>query len=329
MKWLCAWMVLTACGAPAVAPTPPPAVAERALAPPTAEELAARKKVAQKDWLQTEVVRLAPQLTQLAEWDAAADKPAALVPEIAAFAAQLSSLTTLQAGCRESPRELLDPYDENSLAIPCGLAERAHDIVETQYLAAAKRAVRFPENLRDAAKRYERQGRVAWQTLRILQRLEADMAERTAWLQPYARQFGLPILGELFHEGFAARRDLRRAIRQGQSAWQLPGDVTDAAFVTAVQPLVQQLVDEGPMPGQRGQLLKVMAIDAKWSVRMQDGHAVRRERRLAALWRPAKGACVVTWLQARQTPQGRAWQTATLWLEDDLRLVRCPPKSSR
>ncbi len=317
-------LVLTACGAPVVVPTPLPPVVE---APPqqTPAELAARKRSAQKEFLQAEALRLAPQLTRLAEWDAADDKPAALVPDIASFSAQLTTLTTLLAACREATPELLDASDEAGLAVPCGLAARAHDIVEAQYLVAAKRAVRFPENLRDAAKRYERQGRVAWQTLLIFQRLESDMAQRTAWLQPFAKQLGLPILGELFHEGFAARRDLRRAIRQGRAAWQLPGDVTDTAFVREITPLVAQLADEGPMPGQRGALQMVRAIDAKWAVRMLDGHAVRRERRLAALWRPAKGACIVTWLQATQTPNGRAWQKPTLWLEDDLRIVRCPP----
>ncbi len=323
MMRLCVLILLAACGAPVVRPTPPPVVAT---VQPTAQELAAQKQAEQRAWLQAEVTRVVPQLNQLAQWQAADEKPAALVPDIAAFAAQLSTLTTLQAGCREALPALLDPFDANSLALPCGLAQQARSIVETQYLAAAKRAVRFPENLRDAARRYERQGRVAWQTLRIFQRLEADMAERTAWLRPYAQQLGLPIVGELFHEGFAARRELRHAIRQGRTTWSLPGDVTDTAFVRAVQPLVAALDDEGPMPGQRGQLLQVTAIDGKWAVRVLDGHAVRRERRLAAMWRPNKGACIVTWLQARQAPRGRAWQTPTLWIEDDLRLVRCPPK---
>ena len=319
-------LLFAACSAPVVVqtpqvppPSPPPPM-------PSPEDAAARKLTAQREWLQGEVVRLQPQLTLLAEWEAAGDKPAALVPVIAAFAAQLTTLTTLQAGCREAPPQLVDRYDENSLALPCGLAARARDIVEEQYLAAAKRALRFPENLRDAAKRYQRQGRVAWQTLRIFQRLESDMAERTAWLTPYARQMGLPIVGELFHEGFAARRDLRRAVRQGLNAWPLPGDVTDTAFVKEMTPLVAQLAHDGPMPGQRGALLTVTAIDSAWSVRMLDGHAVRRERRLAALWKPAKGACVVTWLQASQAPQGRTWQKPTLWLEDDVRLMRCPGK---
>ncbi len=318
-------LMLTACGAPAVVATPEhEAHAPTPQPPPSAAESATQHNKDQREFLQAEALRLAPQLAKVAEWEAAGDKPVALVPEIAAFAARLPTFTTLLAGCHEAPAELLDVYDENSLARPCALARRAHDVVEEQYLLAAKRAVRFPENLRDAARRYERQGRVAWQTLRIFQRLESDMAERTAWLQPYARQLGLPILGELFHEGFAARRDLRRAIRQGRNAWALPGDVTDTAFVKEMTPIVAATADEGPMPGQRGELLQVRVIDAKWAVRVQDGHAVRRERRLAALWKPKKGACLITWLQAKQAAQGGGWQKPSVWLEDDLRLIRCP-----
>ncbi len=325
MKRLLLLLMLTACSAPVVVAPPP--VLPPPPPQPSAAEIAARKFAEHKTFLLSEVARVAPQLAKLAEWQAAGDKPDALVPEIAAFAAQLPTLATLQAGCRDAPPALLDAYEEAGLAAPCQLAAQAHDIVEEQYLAAAKRAVRFPENLRDAAKRYERQGRVAWQTLRIFQRLEADMAERTAWLAPFAKQVGLPIVGELFHEGFAARRELRRVIRQGRAVLQLPGDVTDTAFVKEIEPLVAQLGDQGPMPGQRGALVRVSAIDGKWAVRVLDGHAVRRERRLAALWRPAKGACIVTWLQATQAPNGRAWQKPTLWLEDDLRLVRCPART--
>lgn len=319
---------LTACGAaPVVMPTPEvvqPEVVRPAPPQPAPEDGRARRQATQREFLQAEALRRAPQLMKLAEWQAAGEKPAALVAEVAAVAAQLPMLTTLLAACREADPAVLDPYDDAALDVPCNLAVRGRDIVEEQYLLAAKREARFPENLRDAARRYQRQGRVAWQTLRIFQRLESDMAERVAWLQPYARQVGLPVLGELFHEGFAARRELRKAIRAGRSTWPLPGDVTDTSFVQEITPRVAALGNDGPMPGQRGQLLQVRPIDGHWSVRTLDGHAVRRERRLAAVWRPAKGACIVTWLQATQTPNGRAWQAPTLWLEDDLRLVRCP-----
>ena len=322
MRLLALACVLAACSAPVIVPAQP--VVVPGPPPPSALELAGRQLATQKIALQAEIIPLMAQLALLAQWDAAGDTPVTLVPDVAGLARQLPAFAKLQAQCRAAPPVLVDRFDEESLAIPCGLATRAREIVEQQYLAAAKRAVRFPENLFDAAKRYRRQGRVAWQTLRIFQRLESDMAERTAWLKPVAQQLGLPILGELFHEGFAARRELRAAIRAGRTAWPLPGDVTDVAFVREVTPLVAELAQDGPMPGQRGQLLEVRAIDGKWAVRTLDGHAVRRERRLAALWRPAKGACIVTWLQASQLPHGRKWQTPTLWQEDDLRLVRCP-----
>jgi hypothetical protein len=322
MKRLIALLpLLLACSAPVrmVAPPPPP-VSAPAPVPPTVQ-IPPQKLV-----IQAELVRLAPQMALLSDWETAGDAPAALVPEIAAFAAQLPEFATLETACRTAPPQLVDPYDADSLAVPCALALRARDLTETQYLLAAKRAVRFPENLRDAAKRYLRQGRVAWQTLLIFQRLEADMAERTAWLQPVAHQLGLPVLGELFHEGFAARRDLRQAMRQSRNAFALPGDVTDAAFVREITPYVLLTAPDGPMPGQRGQLLQVRPIDVAWSVRLLDGLPVRRERRLAALWRPVRGPCLLTWLQATQLVQGRKWQAPTLWLEDDLRLVRCPQR---
>ena len=314
--------LLVACGAHVKNAAPLPA----SLAPAPILAPAPVKIPPQKLLIQAELLRLAPQMALLSDWETAGDAPAALVPEISAFAAQLPEFATLETACKTAPPELLDRYDADSFAVPCGLALRARDITETQYLLAAKRAVRFPENLRDAAKRYLRQGRVAWQTLLIFQRLEADMAERTAWLQPVAHQLGLPVLGELFHEGFAARRDLRLAMRQSRNAFALPGDVTDAAFVREITPYVLLTSPDGPMPGQRGQLLQVRPIDVAWSVRLLDGAPVRRERRLAALWRPARGPCLVTWLQATQLPQGRKWLPPTLWLEDDLRLVRCPPR---
>lgn len=267
----------------------------------------------------------AAELLTLKAWDDAGDVPVAQLPEIATATARLPGLEALQKACVTLPDKLTETEEAQLFQAVCKLQKRAKDIVERQYLAAAKRAVRFPESTYEAAKRYAREGRVAWHTLQMFARLEQEMAQRTEILKPYAQLVGLPILGELFHEGFSARRQLRHVMKVGQKTLGLPGEVTDTQFAGQVRAAAMTQALTAPMPEGRTELVAVRPIDAAWSIRVEKGREVRRERRAAVIWRRprAQNGCLVTWVQA-VLRKGKPPSALVLDWEDDVRWVSCP-----
>lgn len=270
------------------------------------------------------MVERAPLLLTLKQWNDAADEAVAHLPEILTALDRLPQLPPLLEACVNLPKDPTTSDDLTSMQVACALAGRARDIVERQYLASAKQAVRFAGLSSLAAKRYGREGRVSWHTLRIFATFEAEMAKRTEFLKPYASAIGLPILGELWKDGFVARRQLRQVMKEKRAFWPLPGDVTDTAFAAEVARAVPQFPQEGPMPETRGLLRQVRPVDPAWSVRTLEGRPVRRERRAATVWQPKRGPCYVMWLSARQAPSGRRWGPIRLVWEDDVRQVVCP-----
>ena len=332
MKWTLLLALLAACSAAVRAPAPPPAAPSASPVAPSpvvrrepAVDLATRHGAELAAAVASQALVVQAALARLAAWDAAGDEGAALVEDFWPLLAQRAELAVLAAACAE----LATIATETAAPAPCGLAVRARDVIERQYLATARRAFGFSPLLREVPDRYRRDGRVAWANLLFFSRLEAELAKRSQELAPLAKAVGLPLVGEVFSDGFTARRRLQEEIRRALPTLELPLVATDTAFTRAVAEQLPAVAGAGPFPGERGTLLRVTAVDAAWSERVVAGGPLWRERRGAALWQPARPPCLVTWLRAVQEATGHLrWGPLRLSFEDDVRFVRCPRRGA-
>ena len=269
-----------------------------------------------------------PLLAILEHWEQHGDTPVDQLADIVAVVPRLSELRPLAELCDRELQALARQTDDIGKRVHgrCRLAVRAKDILERQYLASVRLHVSFPENLREAAKRYRQFGRVGWHQIEELEGIDAEIVRRKAYLQPLAAIVGLPVLDEPFRHGQTARRELRAAIKHGLQSLELPAGATDTAFETQVRALVQAIpADVGPMPGARQGLLQVRAQDVAWQKLIANGRLTRRDRRAIALFSTKQaGECAVLWVRIEQAAVGRAWGKAVATLDDDVRWIRCP-----
>jgi hypothetical protein len=278
----------------------------------------------------TAVDKAAPVLAILERWDLHGDTPCDPVLDVVKVVPRLLEVRPLAELCERELREIARQTDDIGQTVHgrCRLAVRAKDVLERQYIASVRHHLAFPENLREAAKRYRQHGRVGWHQVDELARLDEEIALRKAELRPLAVIVGLPVLDEPFRAGVVARRELQVAMRQGLQTLTLPEGVTDTVFEAQVRAgLAEVPEDVGPMPGQRSPVLKVQAVDVAWQVQAVDRKPTRRDRRAVALV-PTRdpGVCAVLWLRLEQAAIRTGWARPRAVLDDDVRWIRCPRK---
>lgn len=276
------------------------------------------------------VDKAAPLLAILERWELHGDTPCDDVIAVVSVVPRLAELNPLAQLCEREMQEIARQTDDVGQTVHgrCRLAVRAKDVLERQYIASVRHHLSFPENLREAARRYRQNGRVGWHQVDELARLDEEIAVRKAELRPLAAIVGLPVLDEPFRNGALARRDLAMARRQGLATLGLPATVTDTTFEAQARQAMQQIpADEGPFPGQRLPVLQVRAIDPAWQILTVAGKPTRRDRRAVALMPDREaGVCVVLWLRLEQVAERKGWAPPRAVLDDDVRWIRCPAR---
>jgi hypothetical protein len=280
----------------------------------------------------------APRLARFAEWstrltaglavlqlfDELGDTPGVQLRDIAAAAELPSDVSALAALCREEMAPIARRTDDTGQRVHrlCSLAVRARPIVERQYLAVAQHRVGFPDNLREAARRYRQSARLAWHQWLAFGRLEEEIGLRRAMLAPVAAKLGLPVLDEPFHHATVARRALRQAIVQALPTAALPAAVTDTDFAQVAAVAWHAEPQQPP-----GELVRMAALGPAWQTLWSAGKPARRQREAWALVRGPEAWCTVVWLLAEQAAVASAkpgWGPVHLRVGDDVRFVKCP-----
>ncbi len=271
-------------------------------------------------------------LQTLAAWDGCGDKSCTQLEEAAKFAPHLVELAQVATVCSADAPLLRDSHEPAAAEAQqaCALVVRARDIVERQYLAAVASHASFPETMRYAGRRYREEGRIGWHQIDEMERMPQELTRRRALLAPLAQAIGLPVIDEPFRFGWRARSDLLRAIQHGVKTLDLPKSATDTQFERqAAQVLEAQSPVDGPLPGRRGEILAVRALDPAWQPLVSHGKMLRRDRRATILLRAKQSGlvrwpCAVLWLRLEQKADGKGgWQAAVGSLDDDVRFVRC------
>lgn len=295
----------------------------QAVAEAQRQAAALAKEQALRDRFSEATKRAAPMLDILRHWDHAGDMAIAQPVEIAAAVPRQAELQPLAALCAGQ----LPAVQEELLRTRarCALVARARDIVERQFLTVVRLRMGFPENLREAAKRYRRHGLIGWHELAEFEQMDAEMSRRTNEFRPLAAAIGLPLLGEPYKNGLLARREMQAAIRKGLDELAPPAGVADRTFETLLRPVVAALPSEsGPLAGKRTEVLAVRAVDTAWQVLQSGGKPTRRDRRAVMTLRTADPTiCAVAWLRIEQRAAGRKWAPPRASWDDDVRFVRC------